>query len=93
MASSTPISSARQANAASQAAWWSLRVLSLALLLAATAVPAAFAQVRISLAWDANTDELTAGYRLLVRNSAGVSLGTIDVGAATSAVLPLAPGH
>ena len=65
--------------------------LVLALLLGLAAAPA-FAQVRVGVAWDTNTDGLTAGYRVFVGTSPGAPLTNVDVGAATSAVLPLAPG-
>ena len=92
MPSSSRNSTAARANPRCRTTWGSVRVLSLALLLGTTAVPAAFAQVRINLAWDANTDDLTAGYRLVIRTAAGDWMGTVDVGRVARAVLPLTPG-
>ncbi len=71
---------------------WRFRVTVLAILLGCVAVQTAFAQVRVTAAWDANTDGLTAGYQVVVGTTPGVIVATLDVGAATSVVLPLQPG-
>lgn len=62
------------------------------LLLTLAAVAPASAQVRITAAWNPNTDGLTAGYRVFVGTAPGSPMADIDVGAATSAVLPLPLG-
>lgn len=71
---------------------WRIRVTTLAILLGCVAVQAAFAQIRVTAAWDANTDGLTAGYQVVVATTAGVTVATLNVGTATSVVLPLQPG-
>lgn len=65
----------------------------LALLLSLAVVPEAFAQIRVTAAWNPNTDSLTAGYRVFVGTAPGSPGTSIDVGMATSAVLTLPPGN
>lgn len=60
-------------------------------LLAVSAV-AASAQIPVTAAWDANSDGMTRGYEISVGTSPGNPLRVIDVGLATSTVLPLPPG-
>ena len=54
---------------------------------------AAAAQIPVTAAWDRNIDAHTVGYRVSVGLSPGSSLARLDVGGATSVVLPLAPGQ
>ena len=71
---------------------WRVPVMACAVLLSGLAVPAAFAQIRVTAAWDVNSDALTAGYQVFVGTSPGAPLASIDVGGATSVVLPLPAG-
>ncbi len=54
--------------------------------------PAAAQTKLATLAWDANTDPLTAGYQVLVGTAPGTTAVTLDVGRATSTSLPLPLG-
>lgn len=67
--------------------YW-LRSIALMPLFAMACAGSATAQIPVTAAWDANTDSLTAGYRVSVATSTG-PLAVLDVGAATVAVLPL----
>lgn len=73
---------------------WGRRACVLALVAAIGCFEAsvAFAQIRVTAAWDANTDGLTAGYRVFVGTTPGVALAVIDVGGATTAALRLPVG-
>ena len=68
-------------------------VAAAALLLSLAWVSSAAAQIPVTAAWDANVDALTSGYRVFVGTSPGTVLAVIDVGRATSVVLPLPPGN
>lgn len=88
-----PVPTPHQRPPCRKVVWgWCVRVAALAILLSCVAVPAAFAQIRVTAAWDANTDGLTAGYQVVVGTTPGVTVATLDVGAATSVVLPLQLG-
>ena len=65
--------------------------MALAVLLVSLAAPA-WAQLRVTAAWDPSADGLTAGYRVSVGTSPGSALATVDVGLATSVALPLPVG-
>jgi hypothetical protein len=72
---------------------WGRTIRACALALVLGLVPAAAsAQIRVTAAWDANADGLTAGYRVFIGTAPGVPLAEIDAGGATSAVLSLPPG-
>ncbi|WP_291984355.1 hypothetical protein [Luteitalea sp.] len=64
----------------------------LALAASLALVSAAAAQIPITAAWDRNTDGFTAGYRVSVGTNPGSAQAVLDVGSATSVVLPLPPG-
>ncbi len=68
------------------------RVLLFVLLFGQLATSETFAQIRITAAWDPNTDGRTAGYQVFVGMTPDVPAATFDVGPATSLVLPLLPG-
>lgn len=73
--------------------WWR-QVLrgGFAVLVALVTAESALAQINVTAAWDPNTDGRTAGYLVEVGRTAGNPTHTIDVGPATSVVLPLPPG-
>lgn len=78
----------------SKVVWAKLRLALVAISLGlGVTVTAASAQIRVTAAWEPNTDGLTAGYRVFVGTSPGVPLADIDVGAATSIALPLPVGN
>lgn len=77
----------RPAGAMGVVAWG----LALAGLIVLMARPAS-AQIPVTAAWDGAIDGLTAGYRVSVGTTPRVPLARLDVGAATSIVLPLPPG-
>jgi len=68
-----------------------LKVLALVALLAFAAAPDVHAQIRVNVAWDANTDPFTVGYRVYVGYESGQYLANVDSGLRTSLplVLPL----
>jgi hypothetical protein len=72
---------------------WNRACLGVLVLVASLALAAtAAAQIPVTAAWDPNVDGFTAGYRVSVGTSPGVALAVLDVGDATSVVLPLPPG-
>jgi hypothetical protein len=67
-------------------------VLLAALVVSLSVALPAFAQIRVTAAWDPNTDGLTAGYMVFVGTSPGAEQHSLDAGSDTSAVLPLPLG-
>lgn len=73
--------------------WWTrTRHAWLAALFALVTAEAALAQINVTAAWDPNTDGRTAGYMVQVGLTPGNPIHSVDVGSATSVVLPLPPG-
>lgn len=70
---------------------FTLRTLAVAWVLVGAPMEA-FAQIPITVAWDANADGLTTGYLVTIGTTPGAPQATVDAGLATSTVLPLAPG-
>ena len=70
-----------------------VRSLVLAIIAMAAAVSVAHAQTAVTVAWDANTDPYTAGYRVYYGTAPGSYQWSVDAGTRTSGPLTLSPGY
>lgn len=61
---------------------WVMAGLAVAMLL--SIAPAAMAQQNVTIGWDRNTDQYTAGYRVFYGPSPGNYIGNVDVGTAVT---------